>query len=126
MTRPADSRNGRIWFVKLVINDLVIDTMSLSPDAFGAYMRLFIAAVHGRAPIPDSPRICTEIVRCSKSQWRRIRADLIAARLIEIAEGHILDSRADRTIAEFHRKSAANRENVMRRWSDGGIEDAAR
>lgn len=117
--------SGEIYWVRLHLGDLALDTMSLSPQALGAYIRLYLHAVRHQSPIADDPRACMATTGCASAQWRRIRVDLVNAGLLETIDGELRDRRAEDAIANFRAMSVRNRENIRKRWQTvgGDIED---
>ena len=120
-----DHRNGRIYWVRFWIERLRGETASLSPAAFGAYMRFVLEQLRRQEPIPDDTQTLRAITGVHSS-WSRIKRELLT--ILELRDGMLSDPYAESYIRDFHEKSARNRRNIAKRWNAGAsaeIEDAS-
>lgn len=123
--RP-DRRNGRIRYVRLWVRDLTADTCRLSPAALGAYVRIFLACIAGQdAHINDEDARKAVSPGTTRRAWVALRAELVAANVLELVDGRLYDPRVEPCLTEFRAASTRNTGNVQRRWAVvGGLRDA--
>lgn len=125
-SRRPDPRNGKIRYVRLWVRDLQADTYRLSPAAMGAYTRIFLACISGQsAHITDDDARKAVSPGTTRRAWSNLRAELLAANVIELVDGRLYDPRVDPCLADFRAASERNRGNVAQRWTVvQGLKDA--
>ena len=118
-------RYGRILWVRIFIDRMRGRTSSLSPEATGAYFRLFLAYLDRQGPLPDDDQLLASLAQASGSQWKRIRRELETHRIFQVRDGMLRDDVADERIEEFVKASERNRNNIRTRWDQSTrLEDA--
>src|SRR5439155_22303303 len=89
-------------WMPLYIADYLADTMHLSTQQSGAYLRLLMASWMRGGSLPDDDRQLAVIVKASPAEWRRLRPAV--APFFEIADGVW---RQGRLVAELQRAMAS-------------------
>lgn len=124
--RRPDRRNGRIKYVRIWVRDLLADTYRLSPAALGAYVRIFLACIDAQdGHISDDDARKAVSPGTTRRAWSKLRAELLAANVLELVDGRLYDPRVDPCLADFRAASKRNRGNVAQRWTVvHGLKDA--
>ncbi len=120
----TDPRTGQQHWIKFYFGDWISETMHLSVENERHLFRLGMAVVAAQGPIPDSAKECAHILGRTVRQWKRIRRDLIEARVITIVDGYIHHRQAEKWIAVYQKRSRQNAENARRQWGNG-IQEAS-
>lgn len=124
--RRPDPRNGKVRYVRLWVRDLQADTYRLSAAALGAYVRVFLACISDQsAHISDDDARKAVGPGTTRRAWSKLRAELLAANVLELVDGRLYDPRVDPCLADFRAASKRNRGNVAQRWTVvHGLKDA--
>lgn len=85
---------------------LIASTSHLSPEAFGALMRLRMA-YWNNGPISDEPRVLARIIGAQLSDWSKIRGDL--EQFFEIENGSWTCWTTQSDLEESYKAISANR-----------------
>lgn len=68
----------RTPIMPLYVGDLMMDTLELSAEAFGAYLRLLCKAWgNGAQPLPDDPALLARVTGLSEARWQEVRPHLL-------------------------------------------------
>lgn len=116
--RKPDSRNGRIVWVQLFVDSFRGRISMLSPAAAGAYIRLFLAYVSNKGPLPDDNKRLAKLAGMNAKEWNAARDEI--ADVMQVRDGFFHDDLADERIATFQNRSSRNRASAEARHS--GIE----
>ncbi len=108
-----DPRSGKQTWAKFYLGDWLLAVTPLSSSHERHALRLYIASVGVGGPLRDSPKACQDILELTRWQWKRVRRDLIEAKFIHIEDGAIVVPLAQTAIANFERRSFANRQNAL-------------
>ena len=112
-----DPRSGKQTWAKFYLGDWLLAVTPLSPSTERHALRLYLESVRVGGPLHDSVKVY-RMLDISRWQWTRVRKDLIAAKFIHIEDGAIVVPLAQTAIANFERRSIANRQNAL-----GGRDD---
>ncbi len=119
----TDSRSGMQFKCHVRQNEWMGATVHLSFANQRHLLWLAFAEVNAKGPIPDSPKVCCRILGLDRSrQWKRIRRELLEARVITILDGYIHIPQAQEWRDIFNRASQRNRRNIRGRYN--GIQGA--
>ena len=122
--RPKpDPRTGIQAWSKFYHGDWLIAVSRFSPATERHALHLFMASIDQQGPLRDVPRVCRLILGISRSQWYRVREELIDGKFIRIEGDTIVVPMAQKAIASYQRRSTVNRQNALVRYRDD-IEEA--
>jgi len=119
-------RYGKIQWTQVFVDRMKGRIAPLTPEAAGAYHRIFYAMLERQGPLPDDDGLLASVVQVSRPKWRRIRKELESHGIYEIRDGHVHDHVAQERIDYFIKRSRQNTENIGKRWNRGSrLEDAS-
>lgn len=101
---------ARPWYRRFPDN-FIGGTVGLSLEEKGAYSLILDLMYVRGGPIPDEPRYIAGVCNCSVRKWRAIRARLLEVGKIIVADGHLMNARAQNEIAKADEQAEKYAEN---------------
>lgn len=98
---------------------LIADTSHMSPEEFGAYMRLLCAMWRHGATLPDKPEELARIVGVTAKRWSQISETVL--RPMTATGGILSQKRLMSTWVEVQELRAKRAQAANRRWGKNGI-----
>lgn len=96
--------------------DFLEGTAGLSLEEKGAYGILLDLMYLQNGSLPDDPKYIAGNLGCSVRKWNIVRARLVEARKIFVADGVISNARMEAEIIRTHQVSEVKRSNAERGW----------
>ncbi len=111
--------NRGLYWVKLFFRDLTALTYDLSPDEFGAYMRLFCRICDQQGePLPNNDAKLARIVSCSAKDWKAIKTGIEP--LFEVTDKHwqilSLEDAIKAQLRRNQQNSSSGKKGADARW----------
>ena len=104
--------------IPLFVDAYLKDTTHLTTEAHGAYLLLMMAAwVREGCSLPNDERRLAACAKMSLKDWRAIAPDILELWTVE--GDSIYQKRLRKEWHYVQEKSAKNKRNAQKRWSDG-------
>jgi|GEM_PF-2804951 len=110
------SKNGLPWYQRFP-RDLIEGTLGMPYDVKLQYWALLDLLYLYNNALPDDANFICGTFNCSKQLWRKVRAELISRKKIEINNGIISNKRATNVLKsseEYSEKQAKNRRGTSK------------